>query len=348
MSQNEGALQSARSDLEALANQLKELNAEIDAKVNEQSAALRTRAKAEDRKALEDHIKSLEEDAQQLERHLQRLRARIRRLEKEQGLGGLDENEKKSMPLAEQMSSHAFTHLVPKMLPTFGHDNTDVRDPEEFLSRFSRVVQAHNLSLDDNWSRLLPLCLGQLEADWVAENLNHAQTWQEAKELFMNHFAHPLRQTTQVRELWSARQRKNESLRQYCDRFQKLMRSCNVKDDNMALTELFISTLPHIVQRDIQITKFANPNHKFNSVAEVAVVAVAMEAIIPGSARPEHTASQEEKGRLTIQKKMCSLHGNKGHTTEECFTLKKQEQNGKQEPKPVISRSKGTDIRFCK
>lgn len=330
--QGEATLQRSRTDFTILSKQLRDLQAEIDVKIGEQSAALRTRATAESRQALELQIENLEKDAQQLEKHLKRLRASIKRLENEEPNEGLNDDEERPASSTEN-SSFTASHLVPNMLPTFGEGSSDIKDPEEFTSKFTKVLQAHRLPLDSNWSRLLPLCLEQQDAEWVAENLSQVTRWQDAMERFMEHYAHPLRRTIKVRELWSAKQRKTESLRQYCDRFQKLMRECYVKDDNVALTELFISTLPSTVQRDIQITKFANPSRTFSRVAEVAVMAIAMEATIPGPTKQEETRHHEVRDKATDRKwKTCSLHGSCSHTTAECYTLKARKDT-KSEPK---------------
>ena len=111
------ALQTARMDLEALTTQLKDLYAEIDAKVVEQSTTLRTRSNADSRKALEDEIEALEEEALLLEKHLVRLRESIKRLEKERGHIS-DGNGEGSTPPPQHTSITTSTYLVPKMLPT--------------------------------------------------------------------------------------------------------------------------------------------------------------------------------------------------------------------------------------
>ena len=59
--------------------------------------------------------------------------------------------------------------VVPQSLPVFCEGNEGnkniIRDIEEFVDRFERVLRAHNLNLDNNWRRLLPLCLGKSEAN---------------------------------------------------------------------------------------------------------------------------------------------------------------------------------------
>src|SRR5579871_4751690 len=61
--------------------------------------------------------------------------------------------------------------VIPQSLPVFCEGNEGnknvIRDIEEFADRFERVLRAHNLDLDNNWRRLLPLCLGKSEANWV-------------------------------------------------------------------------------------------------------------------------------------------------------------------------------------
>ena len=84
-------------------------------------------------------------------------------------------------PSPETSSPAESSQKVPRDLPKFRDGPGSVRDPEDFLPRFQRVLSAHGLDLEQHWYRLLPVCLNHADNMWCESNLEPTLTWQKAK-----------------------------------------------------------------------------------------------------------------------------------------------------------------------
>ena len=157
--------------------------------------------------------------------------------------------------------------IVSSNLLKFGDswDSNDfnlVKDPEEFVDRFEWILRTYEINLDTSWQRLLPLSLGSSEANWVEQNLiftQQATTWLQAKESLLSHYQNPHWWAALIKELWMTQLKKNETIRNYCDRYCKLMWDCRIEDDHEGIVSKFIDSLPVIFQDKILMVKVANP-----------------------------------------------------------------------------------------
>src|SRR5579871_2447780 len=80
------------------------------------------------------------------------------------------------------------------------------------------------------------------------------------------------------RELWTTYLKKNESIRNYCDRFCKLVKDCRILEDHESLVSRFITSLPVFFQDKLLIVKTANLMYALNSISVVAEVVIQLDA----------------------------------------------------------------------
>jgi hypothetical protein len=133
---------------------------------------------------------------------------------------------------------------VPKDIPKFG--KSEHKDIEDFVLGFEKVLNTYKLEYDANWEHLLPLGLQQLESQWVEANLAHKQfTWKEAKTLLVKHYTQPMGLSKRLQSLFMGNVKDMQNICAFCDEFVQIMRDCNVKDDNMLLTEAFVCCFPN-------------------------------------------------------------------------------------------------------
>jgi hypothetical protein len=71
-----------------------------------------------------------------------------------------------------------------------------------------------------------------------------------------------------------------ENIHAFCDEFVQMMHDCNVKDDNMLLTEVFVCRFPNCIIWDIQVAWFSNVEKPINTVQEVADLVVKMATLL--------------------------------------------------------------------
>src|SRR5579871_5534044 len=79
------------------------------------------------------------------------------------------------------------------------------------------------------------------------------------------------------RELWTIYPKKNESIKNYCDRFCKLVKDCRIPEDHKGLVSRFITSLPVSFQDKLLIVKTANLIYALNSISAVAEVVIQLD-----------------------------------------------------------------------
>ncbi len=321
-------LEAAREDFADLSNTKVSLQENMAMLVSEQSNLLKTRSSSARRQVVDQELEELESESILIDKQLERLQKQIRKMAgtashpASVALSASDiDNASIQQEPPEPLNKFSDSYIVPRMLPTFGQNSGEISDPEEFISKFSKVLRAHGLVEEYHWYRLIFLCLNQQDSDWYTNTITSKSTWDTAKAIFINHFAHPLRNSNKIKMLWTMKHFKNESLQHYCDRFQNLMRECSITD-SVALTELFISTLPSQTQRDIRVASFANPSQEFLTISKAASIAIAMESTIIPYWRPDSNNYTENNSKTEKISKNCVVHGKCNHSTSECNKLK--------------------------
>ncbi|OBZ80668.1 hypothetical protein A0J61_11283, partial [Choanephora cucurbitarum] len=101
----------------------------------------------------------------------------------------------------------------------------------DFCQEFVTVLEAHSLSLDASWERLLPMCLNKEERSWFEDKLkNKALKWKEAESLLLDHLDTPFRKFLNMGRVWCMKQGKGESARSFGAKFQKHRRQAGLED----------------------------------------------------------------------------------------------------------------------
>ena len=101
----------------------------------------------------------------------------------------------------------------------------------DFCVQFKTVLEAHSLSMDDHWERLLPVSLSKEERSWFDEKLrNKMLNWKQAEELLLDHYDTPYRKFLLMSKVWTLKQGPNESTRVFAAKFQQLRRQATLPD----------------------------------------------------------------------------------------------------------------------
>ncbi|KAI8347359.1 hypothetical protein BD560DRAFT_338543, partial [Blakeslea trispora] len=166
--------------------------------------------------------------------------------------------------------------LVPANLP-FLQLNSDVvirREKDsydsvyDFCQEFVTILEAHSLSLDDNWERLLPICLSKEDRSWFEDKLkNKALNWKMAESKLLDKYDTPFRKFLNMGRVWSMKQEKGESARAFGSKFQKYRRQAGL-EDGVQLVLCFWWNLRQEVREACLIPLSANYGTKLPSKIE--------------------------------------------------------------------------------
>jgi len=225
-------------------------------------------------------------------------------------------------PFAIQQST-----IVPANLPMFRTASGSYTDPETFLSAFSRILNAHGLVLDTNWARLLPICLNASTAEWVTAFLPYTLTWEQMAKSFIKQYGDPQLTQRLVRQLINLRMEPNESIADFCTRFQLLAYKAKVPDNEVGMTQLLISSLPEMMQWQIAgaIENGRLPDLTISAVTRYALsLPLAREPPSRTGTRPANPAFSSTDPTLSrassTGRPYCSFHKSYGHATKDCRT----------------------------
>ncbi|OAD67143.1 hypothetical protein PHYBLDRAFT_151749 [Phycomyces blakesleeanus NRRL 1555(-)] len=109
----------------------------------------------------------------------------------------------------------------------------------DFCQEFTTVLEAHSLSLDSCWERLLPTCLNKEERSWFENKLKgKAYNWKKAKSILLDHYDMPFCKFLNMGRVWCMKQGKGESAHSFGAKFQKFHRQASL-DDSVQLVLCF-------------------------------------------------------------------------------------------------------------
>ncbi|CEP12809.1 hypothetical protein [Parasitella parasitica] len=155
------------------------------------------------------------------------------------------------------------TTLVPGETPLFqwkGHvfnkNKPIFRTVEDCLDQFERVLFAHQLSLEDNWRRLVPARLSTSMARWYAQYLSHSQfeSWSRFRLEVSNKYGksqHNIKEEAREK-LEHLLYDKSKSFESFIENFQELKSQAEITDEDCLVRYLF-KALPRELTR---ATKF--------------------------------------------------------------------------------------------
>jgi len=104
---------------------------------------------------------------------------------------------------------------LPDNLPTFRCGDHSVDNPEDFLRRFERVLDAQGFNIDRHWHRLLRLCLSEPNVRWIEAHLPSSMDWRSVTRAFTDQFGDPDRLINARVDLFKIQMRHGESITEY-------------------------------------------------------------------------------------------------------------------------------------
>jgi hypothetical protein len=217
------------------------------------------------------------------------------------------------------------TTKVPSNLPKFRMGHGSLYEPESFLDSFRRILVANGMSVDDNWSRLLPICLNSQIAEWASTFLPCSLTYDQMYDAFILQYGDPQRIQKYTRQLFNLRRESHETISDFCSRFQLLAHKAKIRDDESGITRLLISALPDILQW--QITG-AIENGRLPVLSISSVIQYALSLPITRENQfhhNSHSSSYKNYASTPSTEKhqsYCSLHKTSGHNDSECRSQK--------------------------
>ena len=116
----------------------------------------------------------------------------------------------------------------------FRNGDNSIQEPENFLHRFKRVLEAQDFDVERQWCRYLILCLSQDHARWVETNLAPSLGWDAVTRAFTRQFGDPYRLREARVTLFKLQMRPGETIGEYSRRFEDHMRSADMPDSERA------------------------------------------------------------------------------------------------------------------
>lgn len=117
----------------------------------------------------------------------------------------------------------------------------------DFCMQFKTILEAHGLSLDENWERLLPMSLNKEQRSWFEEKLKNKNLyWKQAESILLDHYDTPYRKFLLMVKVWKLKQVSGEPVREYSAKFQKLRRQAGLEDGLPLVLSFWCSLLESV------------------------------------------------------------------------------------------------------
>lgn len=216
---------------------------------------------------------------------------------------------------------------VPTKLPTFrGKAPDSIADPGEFLSQYAAVMRANRFPTV-RWVEVLEMCSSGVEREWITNELVFPQiAWDEAQDKFLTHFQHARIREQRLRELFTFKAERGETIQHYADRFCSLLRQTGHRGSDADILTIFEKGLPAWLAKQVAVAKAFQPPGVAYTLNELINAALTIEASANDyttSRDSHHTLRTEVRSIPTsdISKKTtprCDYCGWFGHTEKIC------------------------------
>ena len=202
----------------------------------------------------------------------------------------------------------------------FRDGDNSIQEPEKFLHRFKRVLEAQDFDVDRQWYRYLILCLSEDHARWVETNLAPSLDWDAVTRAFTRQFGDPYRVREARVALFKLQMRPGETIGEYSRRFEDHMRSADIPDSERAVAAYFLTTLPHAIRYhiDTAIGQLEEPEPTVKQLISIAQSFTWK----PTEAKAPVRSEGSELHSIPSSHQFCQLHGLGSHPTEECRALR--------------------------
>ena len=202
----------------------------------------------------------------------------------------------------------------------FRNGDNSIQEPENFLHRFKRVLEAQDFDVERQWCRYLILCLSEDHARWVETNLAPSLGWDAVTRAFTRQFGDPYRLREARVTLFKLQMRPGETIGEYSRRFEDHMRSADIPDSERGVAAYFLTTLPHALRYhiDTAIGQLEEPEPTVKQLISIAQSFTWK----PTEARAPVRSEGPELHSIPSSHQFCQLHGLGSHPTEECRALR--------------------------
>lgn len=131
----------------------------------------------------------------------------------------------------------------------------------DFCQEFTTIIEAHSLSMNANWERLMFKCLGKVDRVWFQDKIKGKNlTWKQAESKILDRFDPPFRKFLRMSRLWSIKQQEGETVRSFSLRFDQLRQQSQMKDGTELALCFWSNLLP-----TVQTTCLAPLSKKFGN-----------------------------------------------------------------------------------
>ncbi|KAK4518183.1 uncharacterized protein ATC70_001534 [Mucor velutinosus] len=189
-------------------------------------------------------------------------------------------------------AAKAVNSFVPDGLPLFQWTGL-IRDSnresfpnvEACIRRFEDVLISHEMSLDTDWSRLLPRCLGIDLRNWLnefVEGQGDAQIpWSAVKKAIISRYGVPREQSrfARIHEFLACTKQDSESIDSFLERFKGLRARSEVSDKHVAAL-VFFDAFPNSVSRLLTVAMSQASETSFYDIDYMSSVARRLDATI--------------------------------------------------------------------
>ena len=209
---------------------------------------------------------------------------------------------------------------IPQCLPMFRNGDNSIQEPEKFLHRFKRVLEAQDFDVERQWYRYLILCLSKDHARWVETNLAPSLGWDAVTRAFTRQFGDPYRLREARVTLFKLQMRPGETIGEYSRRFEDHMRSADILDSERGVAAYFLTTLPHAIRYhiDTAIGQLEEPEPTVKQLISIAQSFTWK----PTEAKAPVRSERSKVHSIPSSRQFCQLHGLGSHATEECRSLR--------------------------
>ena len=239
--------------------------------------------------------------------------------------------------------------LVPNETPFFqwrGHFFNKRRavfaTPNDCLDHFELVLQAHRLSIHDNWERIVPARLSTGMAKWYTSLVTNQGrlTWSEFREAVINKYGVSIvDMRDEARgQLERLHYQQDQPFTQFIDRFQQLRTQADIQDEDCTIRYL-IKALPEELAAYTKYTLNTNMAKDEKVTIDVAVskitsiynslfkekwerqreIAASATSSMPSSSAPAPAQHNSSTSGTNHQPKKCIYHPNaRNHRTKDC------------------------------
>ncbi|KAG1391540.1 hypothetical protein G6F60_012518 [Rhizopus arrhizus] len=187
-----------------------------------------------------------------------------------------------SSDISSRNSHPRLDHLIPSDLPVWQwrgniwRKDADVHDSvEDLLDTFSLIIESNGLSIDANWSRLVPIKMNRDQRSWFNEVLKgRSLTWSELRKIIIKTYAAQdvAQELEHMDQLLSLKMGSAESIEAFTDRFQRIRRAAKW-DDDIKTASIYKRALPNFLRQEVSRSLLNLGRDQQDSVTKVAAKA---------------------------------------------------------------------------